>query len=259
VLSKQITELIEGFVKSFDSSRPPILEWRKAHNKAAAKLIEQGLGWSDYAVGIIAKEVTRYLQDRADFIWEKLQGIITSTAVTSYPELHADLKNELAKHFYSARAVIEREFPPIILSTREPSGFAIEIARGFDNILIKINAEIELFCAKHSAEGTRREQGNAPTFGVFNGVYGDVTNSQVTVNDFGRVYQILKDHKIPKEARNEFEEIWDSLKSSSEDKKQEWIHHGQLWIEKYKAELGKEANVIGNALTNQSPFKPNRN
>ncbi len=248
MLPKQITDLLEGYVHSFDSARPPTIEFRKAHTKGAEQLCQSGMGISSAIIGIIVKIMTKYMEERADYIWERLQHITTSIDVQSYPELNGDLKKELARHFDTIRQIVERELPPLFVATRAPAAYSPEIARGFDNILLKLNADVDLFCAQRRSAEERKLQGNGPTFNSFSGVYGNITNSQVTLNDFSSIYQVLRAHNIPREARNELEDIWDALQTAPPDKKQSWIDQAEKWVLRHKDALGGGTEIVSKAI-----------
>ena len=88
------------------------------------------------------------------------------------------------------------------------------------------------------------------TFNIqkFTGVLGNVTNSQVTLYDYGSINQLLIDHKIPKQDRHELEDIMDELKDAPPDKRSSLIARGKEWIVKNKELLGATAEAVGKAI-----------
>lgn len=82
----------------------------------------------------------------------------------------------------------------------------------------------------------------------FTGVLGNVTNSQVTLYDYGTVNQLLLDHKVPKDARREFEDIVDELKNATPDKKPSLIAKGEQWIVKHKDFLGATGEIVAQVI-----------
>jgi hypothetical protein len=199
VLPKQISDLTHSFVRAFDLEHPLETEFRNAHQRFAESLVKRGFGWPSGAMPGIGRMVMEHLENKAEFIWERLQHVITSTEVESYPEMNTDLKSEISTRLSPSVEAAEKYLENLRQGTGAPLGCVNELKKPLNNTLERLFAEVDLFCAKlAAAEQTKKEKGG-PTFGYFHGVLGDVTNSNVTVNDFGRVYQILKDHKIPRE------------------------------------------------------------
>jgi hypothetical protein len=248
MLPKQVADLHEGFVRVFDSERPAVIEFRRAHNQVVASLARQGFGWGSTAIIAIGKNVTSYLEEKARFIWTKLQEVITATAVEPYPELNSDLKEQIAVYYGPARQAAERYMEELRRSANAPTGYTVETKAAFANILSRINAEVDLFCAAYAAQRKQGAQSAGPTFNNFTGIYGNVTNSHVTLYDFGSIYQILRDHGIPREDRNELEDIMDALKTAPVEKKPSLKERGERWIEKHKDALEAGARVISKAI-----------
>lgn len=95
---------------------------------------------------------------------------------------------------------------------------------------------------KHSAQ--------SQTFHIQNatGVFGNVTNSQVTIYDYSSIHQTLKQAGVPQEARNEIENIMDLLKTAKPDEKKSLVERGKNWIVKNQQLLGASASIVRRAL-----------
>ena len=76
------------------------------------------------------------------------------------------------------------------------------------------------------------------------GVFGNVTNSQVAVNDYGSVVKLLIDHNVPKSERRELEDILDELTTAPPDKKPSLIARAEGWIVKHGPLLGAAAEIL---------------
>jgi hypothetical protein len=59
---------------------------------------------------------------------------------------------------------------------------------------------------------------------------------------------LLLDHKVPKEARREFEDIVDELKNAPPDKKPSLIAKGEKWIVKHKDFLGAAGEIVAQVI-----------
>ncbi len=95
---------------------------------------------------------------------------------------------------------------------------------------------------KHSAQ--------SQTFHIQNatGVFGNVSNSQVTIYDYSSVHQTLKQAGVPQDARNEIENIMDALKTAKPDEKKSLIERGKSWIVKNEQLLGASASIVRKAF-----------
>jgi hypothetical protein len=249
MLPKQITNLTDSFLRVFDSERPPERALKDAHNRTAEFILQKGLGgWCGFALGHFAERVNVYLTERATFVRDKLQQVVNSTQVEPYPELNADLKTQFVTYLTPSVRIAEDYFEKLRQVSNAPPGFTDQAKAGFGTILLRINAELDLFCIEYARKREREHQTTGPTFGNFTGVYGDVTDSQVTVCDFSTIYQTLKDHGIPREERNEIEDIIDGLKTSHPDQKRSWIERGEKWIAKHKEALGAGAELVAKAI-----------
>jgi hypothetical protein len=87
-----------------------------------------------------------------------------------------------------------------------------------------------------------------PTFNHFTGIYGNVTNSQVTLYDFGSICNVVKAHGIPREGRDELEDIMDALKAAPPDRKPSLLERGEKWLVKHEEALGASAEIIAQVI-----------
>lgn len=190
MLPKQVTDLTDGFVRVFDSEHPATIEFRKAHNKAAESLVQRGFGSAGNLLYPISKEVTAYLEKKAQFVWDKLQQVITSTEIESYPELNTDLKSQVASYFNPTRQAAEYYMEEIRRASDAPTGYTTQIKVTLDNILLKVSAEVDLFCAKYAMN--EKKKNSLPTI-IYN-LSGD--NARVNIGSTDVSINIANSEKI---------------------------------------------------------------
>ncbi len=82
----------------------------------------------------------------------------------------------------------------------------------------------------------------------FTGVFGNVTNSQVTLHDYSSIHQVLKSTQVPQDQRNELENIMDELKSANADQKKTLLDRGKAWLIRNKDLLGSVAEIVSKTL-----------
>jgi hypothetical protein len=80
------------------------------------------------------------------------------------------------------------------------------------------------------------------------GIFGNVSNSQVTVYDYSSIHQNLKDAGVPQKERNEIEDILDELKSANPQERKSLLEKGKEWVVKNEQLLGAGASIIRKAL-----------
>jgi len=200
MLPKHVTDLTDRFVRVFDSERPAVVEFRRAHDEAAGSDAQEGAALGGAAMTAIGKKVTDYVDDRARFIWRKLQEAVALTELEAYPELSSDLKLQMATHCHPVRQAAERYMEELRQSANAPAADIVATKEALANILARINAEVDLFCVKYATN--RNKETHAATGQVFNignvhGIAGHDTHSPVTLNNCS-VRQMLIDHNIPK-------------------------------------------------------------
>jgi AbiTii len=131
----------------------------------------------------------------------------------------------------------------------------------FQNILEAVKEELVQWTTdlrKRGIEGDsmdfndkEKQAAASQTFNIagnFHGVVGPVMNSKVTLNDFSSIHQILKDHGISQEGRNEIENIMDALKTASPDRRASVLERWEKWFVKHKDALGASAEIIAKAI-----------
>jgi hypothetical protein len=89
----------------------------------------------------------------------------------------------------------------------------------------------------------------------FTGVFGNVTNSTVTLYDYSSIQQLLIDHKIPKDDRRELEDIMDELKEAQPEKKPSLLARAEKWIVKHKEVLGVATEAVSKAVGTVTFYK----
>jgi hypothetical protein len=82
----------------------------------------------------------------------------------------------------------------------------------------------------------------------FTGVFGNVTNSNVSLYDYSSIHQLLKERSIPQEQRNELENILDELRTAAPEKKKSLLERGMAWVSQHKDFLGDTAEIVRKAL-----------
>jgi hypothetical protein len=240
MLPQQVIDLLASFVRTFDSERVMVIEFRKARHGFP--------GLDGGAVITIGGRIASYLEDKARFIWNKCQIIIDSTNVQPYPELASDLKLLISSHYNPSRVAAERHIEELRESVNIPSGYTVETKWAFANILSKINADIDLFCAAHAVQKGAPAPSNIFHIGTVHGAVGYINNSQITVCDYSSVHKLLVERQIPKPDRHELEDIMDELKEAPPEKKPSLIKRGEDWIVKHKELLGAAGDAVGKAI-----------
>jgi len=201
MLPKEFTDLVDGFIRVYDSEHPMPIELRKAHNSAAASIQSSGQGYHiGSLVPYLANNLVVCLEERGQFLLEKFKVILTSTGIEFYPDLSGDLKSRIAAYFNPALQAAESYLEQMRISGNVPTGYTVETKRAFDNILLKINAELDLFCAsclmKTKIQNTAAKAAN-PVFniGAVYGGVGDIRNSPITVNPEVKLNSIIDEHE----------------------------------------------------------------
>jgi hypothetical protein len=203
MLPKQITALTDRFIRIFDSERPAEVEFRRAHDEATEWQAQEEVVWGGGAMITVGKNVTAYVDDRARFIWRKLQEAVASTELEAYAELSSDLKLQIANYCNPVRQAAERYMEELRQSTDAPAGDAVEAKGAFANVLSKINSEVDLFCARYTANRNRETPSAVSQLfelGNSHGIAGDGIPSRVMLNDCA-ARRLLIGHNIPKQSK----------------------------------------------------------
>ncbi len=145
------------------------------------------MGWGSADIVAIGKRVVEFVEGRARFIWNKLRQVTTSIEIQSYPSLSTDLKSQLAHYVNSTKQAAVNFMEEIRHEANAASGYTIPTKNALNNILPKINAEIDLFCASLAARQSNQRQSGGTTIEKLTGISGNVMNSQITVNDFSSI------------------------------------------------------------------------
>lgn len=247
MLPKEVMELTAGFIRVFDSEHPIQKEFRTAQKKVAESLVQRGMRWpSGGALLAVGKSMTGFLEGRIGYFWSKLREVIVATKIEIYPNLANDLKAEIAAQYNPTRQAAEQYLEGL----RQGLGHCVENKIALDNLLLKINAEVDLFCVSLAATQKTQKQSGGPTFNNFTGIYGNVTNSQVTVHDYSSVHQLLIDHNVPMLQRHELEGIMEELKTAPPEKRTSLVQRSKDWVVKNKEFLGATGEIVAKALGN---------
>jgi hypothetical protein len=271
MLPKHVTDLADNFVRVFDSGRPAMVEFRKARNRGIAPLSQQEatlLGCS--AIIPIGNNVATYLEDRDRYIWNKLQHIITSTEMEAYKDLSGDLKLQIAAYCNPVHYAAERFMEDLRVSENVPTGYIVETLTAFSNIISKIHADVDLFCATYAVKAKRQEESASShiyNIGSVRGIVGNVTDSQVTLNE-GLVEPAKMEH-IVNPSTSRWESFRACCKAWSPQVKSAVIAGVILivltvvgWIRlsgKNSSEGIKEPTIVGTNVTGSALFHGNGN
>jgi len=232
MLPKNVTDLLDAFVRVFDSERPAVLEFRKAYNQLVPERAQQAwVRWDSGAIITIGIHVTAFLQDKAQFIWGKLQEIVSSTEIEAYPDLSKDLKSQIAASYNPTRQAAEQYIEELRKSENIPTGYTARTVVVFANNLSKINAEVDLFCVEYAANEKRRNQMNKvnPPTVIYN-VSGH--NARVNIGSADYSINIAKSEEL-------FPEIRKTIENGIEDA--ELKHKLLMKTGELEANVGKSA------------------
>jgi hypothetical protein len=127
------------------------------------------------------------------------------------------------------------------------------IVEGVKDELLRWTTELEKRGIKGEGMDFNEQEKQSATHNTFNiqkftGILGNVTNSQVTLYDYGSINQLLVDQQIPKPDRRELEDIMDELKTAPEEKKASLLKRAENWIVEHKELLGTAAEAVGKAI-----------
>jgi hypothetical protein len=248
MLPKHVVNLHLGFVQAFDSEHPPVLEFRKAHNPVVWSSAQRGVIFGSGEVSTIGENLRAFLMEKAGFVWMKLKEVVILTEIEPSPDLSSDLKSQVATHYVPTQKAATQFIEELRQQYNVPRGYTLQTVASFATILIKINAEIDLFCAAYAVQKSQKSPTGGPSFNNFTGVYGNVTNSHITLYDFGTICQVLKDHGVSRNIRNELEDIMDALKHAEPEKREVLLSRAEQWIVKHQELLGKGAEAVTKAV-----------
>jgi hypothetical protein len=79
----------------------------------------------------------------------------------------------------------------------------------------------------------------------FTGVFGNVTNSHVAVNDYSSICKLLIEQNVPTKERRELEDILEEFKTAPSEKKKGLIAKAESWMVKHGDTLGTGAEIVG--------------
>jgi hypothetical protein len=188
MLPKTVRDLVDNFIRAFDSERPQGRAFADAHNKTAEFIVKNGLGgWCGFALRPLANQLSAYLAERACLVRDRLKQAVEACKVECYPEMSTDLKGYFATSMNPAVEGAVSYFEMLRKTANEPDDFTNQARQQFNNVMLRIDAELDLFCAEHAANQRKLnlDKGNQLANQVFNidavyGPVGNISNSQVT-------------------------------------------------------------------------------
>jgi hypothetical protein len=158
MLPKNVTDLMDGFVRVYDSKQPTEFEFQKAQNKGASEHQRTGMGYGNgQGTVYITRELKDYLEKRANYIWGKMQEAMNAASIDAYPELSNDLKSKFSEYH---TPTLNRTFQFIekfqVMSKENPAVFGHN-KNQFYNILLHVNAEIDLFSVNSVMKASKKK------------------------------------------------------------------------------------------------------
>lgn len=101
-----------------------------------------------------------------------------------------------------------------------------------------------------SFDAQEKQSAQRQTFHIQNatGIFGNVSNSNVAIYDYGSIHQAVKDAGVSRDARNEIEDILDELKEATPENRESLIERGKAWVVKNQDLLGATASIVLKAL-----------
>jgi len=248
MLPRETINLADNLIEAFDSARPAPIEFNVAHQRAAENLAQSGLHRETALILRIRNGFAAYLTEKGNVVLDSLKRAVLATRVQPYADLDKDLKAEIDKHLNPLRQDAVSRLKTLLASVGGQPNALAHPSISFNEIMLKVRAEAELFCAEYVTSFNLATKSGGPVFNNFSGIYGNVTNSQVTLYDYGSINQILIECKIPKPDRRELEDIMDELKNAAPEKKPSLIERAEKLIVKHKEALGAAAELIRKAL-----------
>jgi hypothetical protein len=200
MLPRQVIDLTDRFVRVFDSERPAAVEFRRACDEVASSQSQAEVASEGRAIIAIGRNVTAYVDDRTRFVWRKLQEAVASTEFEFYNELSSDLKSQLATYCDPVRQAAERYMEELRRSAGAPARCIVETKATLTKILSSVNAEVDSFCAKCTANRNKEIQSAASqafNIGNLHKLARRDTPSRAKLSRCS-ARQMLVDHTIPR-------------------------------------------------------------
>jgi hypothetical protein len=249
VLPIETIRIADNFVEAFDSSRPSPMEFNKAAQEALQEASQSGSRRGSSVLVRLSARLAAYLEERTNLVWESLKRAVNATGVKPYPDFAADLRLQIDKHANPLHRAAKDYLNNSVKSMNAPRGASFQGIASFNNLLPRMYAEVELFCADYQRNcRVRTDNAGGPTFNNFTGIYGNVMHSQVTLYDYSSVNQLLIDRQISKQDRRELEDIMDEMKEAPPEKKPSLVKRGEDWIVAHKELLGTAGEAVGKAI-----------
>lgn len=251
---------MDGFVHAYEAKHPARLEFQKERNREIMEALVHGsAGWSSAIVVRIARKVAGHVERKSLFVWEKFKEVITATEPESYPELSRDIKHHILKYVNPTVELAERFLTELRKEARCPPGNRVVSRDALTQTISSINAEVDLFCARYAMNKDKKNKGGErPSIQIakFTGILGDVANSEVTICDYSSLHQLLKEHSVPQNERNELENVMDELKTAEPQRRPRLLERAKAWVVKNQEFLGSSASIVRKALGLGDETKP---
>jgi hypothetical protein len=159
MLTNQTTQLADSFILHYDAENPPLIKFRGIRNSVLGCCVARGWqGWQVGAVVEIGQELRLFIEKRGRFVLEKLLQVINDTQVDCYAALNDDCKSYLATKIQPSIQAAKGYLEQIRVEANAAIGVTIEASRAFDNLLLGLNAEMDLFCAKYGSKSGLKDQ-----------------------------------------------------------------------------------------------------
>lgn len=250
MLPTSVIELTDGFIQHYDAENPAAIIFREFRNSVLGSWAARGFHcWQYGAVVQIGSQLRLFVQKRGCFILEKLQEVVIATDIEYYADLDSDLNAYLTTQLNQTIGTAKNYIEQMRLEANAPIGTTVEALQSFQNVLVGLHADVNLFCAKYSSKSKNPAiRANSVNIEHFAGVFGNVANSQVTIYDYSFIHKLLKENGVPQAERNQIENIMDELQTTPPEMRQSLTEMGKEWIVRNKELLGAGAEMVAKAI-----------
>jgi hypothetical protein len=231
---REISEWIDAELNGYIADNAP--EYRTIRG-GSLYVFKPNQGWQ------FAGDVGNWARRTGQSISE-LEEMATGETVSSVPNPRFPLKS-IGPVFFDSSALPQKvEFSSLQIK---------QILEAVKNKLLDWAIELEqrgILGENMSFDPEEKQSAKSQTFHIQNatGVFGAVSNSQVTIYDYSSIHHTLKQAGVPQEARNEIENIMDSLKTAKPEEKTSLVERGKSWILKNEEFLGASASIVRKAF-----------
>jgi len=153
--------LIRQFVEAYDSEHSMAVMFRGARTRVIHEDSKNGFMFSSSSLVRVCNGINGILKRRADFIWDKAKEVITTTGNPAQEGLAADFKALLREFMVPHIQYAKREFKEACTIARCGEGHIWEAIQTSENILLRLEADIDLFCAQFKMKPNQQRKGDA--------------------------------------------------------------------------------------------------